>query len=139
MTASTSSGEYMRRTVLTMLLVIFSGSATAEWIAFGSDEGRTGYIDKSSIQTNNKLVTMTYLLDYRKPQKLAAKGYLSFKSEAEFDCEGEEYRAISTSFHSGNMGEGKIISSKGRQESQPVEPGTVAGNLFKLACGIEDY
>ncbi len=128
----------MHKTVLTMLLVIFSGSAAAEWIAFGSDDGRTGYIDKPSIRTHDKLVTMTYLLDYRKPQKLASKHYLSFKSEAEFDCEGEEYRAISSSFHSGNMGEGTVLASKGRQESEPVEPGTVAGNLFKLACGIED-
>jgi hypothetical protein len=128
----------MHRTVLTMLLIMFSGSAMADWIAFGSDAARTGYIDKASIRTNAKRVTMTYLLDYKKPQKLAAKGYLSFKSETEFDCEAEEYRAISTAFLAGNMGEGNVLVSKGQQESEPVEPGTVAGNLYKLACGIEE-
>jgi len=128
----------MHRTTLTLALILFSTVAQAEWIAFGSDASRTGYIDKTSIKTSGKRVTMTYLLDYRKPQKLDNKGYLSFKSEAEFDCEAEEYRPILAVFLSGNMGEGKVLISKGLQESGPVEPGTIAGNLFKLACGIED-
>ena len=83
------------------------------------------------------LVKGSSLMDFKTIQRAAEGAYLSQKAQQEYDCEGERYRTLSASFHSGHMGDGQVIfSSDEPQETwEPVAPGTVGEGFWKIACG----
>ena len=126
--------------ILMLLLVGVSGSAAADWVLAGRDEGATVYVDTAAIHKNGVMVKMSELIDYNtaRVDEFTADQYLSKKMEYEFDCKDGQSRVAYSSFHSGNMAGGKVVKrAAGGGMSHPVAHGTQLETLWKLACGKE--
>ena len=120
-----------------VLFLLASTSTWAGWSVIGSTGNADVYVDSATIRQQDTLVKMSSLLDFKTIQRAVEGPYLSQKAQQEYDCEGERYRTLSASFHSGHMGDGQVIfSSDEPQETwEPVAPGTVGEGFWKIACG----
>lgn len=106
------------------------------WITVGESEDMTGYANPFSIRRKDQRVRMVELFDYNEPQ-IHGKNekYLSVKHQAEYDCESRQYRTLLFSYHSGNMGKGKVVfDDDNSQKWEVVAPGSIDEVLLKLAC-----
>lgn len=122
-------------------LVIFSYSIStglAEWTRLGEDkEGTAIYIDQSTLQRKDDIATLWVLFDYRANQLVDGVSSRSAIAKLRYDCFGEKLRILSTSFHSGNMGLGKVISSNSVPKRwEPISPNSMAGSSFDYACSL---
>lgn len=126
----------MRNIILMLLLALVSSNAKAGWNSVGTVKGTTLYYDPATLQRNlGNTVEMWSLLDYKTVQKVREKVYLSSKTLYEFDCVLQEYRILSRSYHSGSMGEGKVVASINKfREWQLMPPETIISVLIKIAC-----
>ena len=123
---------------LMTLLVISSGSAYAEWVAVISSEssgGYTVYVDPSTIRHEEDGVEMWELYDHKTRGTKDGYSFLSFKKRNEYGCAEERLRTLATTYYSGNMGNGRLVSSKPDQGKWiRVPPGSVGEALWKVAC-----
>lgn len=62
----------MHKAILIMLLGTMSGSSMAEWIALGSSDSVTAYVDPSTIRKAGGKVKMWNLMNYTTLQREAA-------------------------------------------------------------------
>jgi hypothetical protein len=118
-----------------ILLVLSSAPAYAEWAQVGTTDDATVYADPDTIRRKGNLVKMWILYDFKATQTVLNKSYLSSRSQDEYDCTEDRHRALATTSFSGNTGSGKVRSSysiKGKWE--PVPPGTITQALWKVAC-----
>lgn len=134
----------MRKAILMMLLAVVSRSAAAqwegwflpkgnmsEWVVANTNEAITIYADTDMAQ-------MWDLTDFRTGGKVLGgdKRSLSFKKEQEYDCNEQRARILYISWHSENMGAGKIIGSdRTPGDWRPVLRGTILERLWTTACG----
>lgn len=133
----------MKLLLLITLLVLSSGPAFAEWVAVGGDEqlGLTIYINPDTMSRNGNQVTMWILYDFKTLQtKEAGYSFLSAKVQREYDCAKERTRLLAITNYSDKMGSGKVVFNSNFDEQKwvpvaPLEPGTIAEDLWKLACG----
>ncbi len=130
----------MHKTIFAIVAVSVSGAALADWVKIGVTEKSTVYVDSSTIRKVGTTAKMWYTFDYRAPQQLTMNGrdvlYLSARGEDEFDCKGLRKRRLILTGHSKNMGGGDIVATDSTKTQWiPVAPGTVAENMWKLACG----
>jgi len=126
----------MRKAFLMVLLAIVSSNAMAGWVAIGKDETAIIYVDITTIRKNSDKVKMWSLEDSKVARIAIHKTYMSKKIQYEFDCNGEEYRVLTISFHTGNMGGGETVDSIddiGKWSAVPPE--SVAERLWQVACG----
>ena len=130
----------MRKAILMMLLAVVSNSAVAGWVVIGDGESVTIYANPSTIRTGGNKVKMWYLSDYKIAKTTANKfgvyvAYMSDKSQAEFDCRGEQYRTLYFSFHSENMGGGNVVySNDDPYKWMPIPPESLIESIWKFAC-----
>ena len=62
--------------------------------------------------------------------------YLSSKTQWEFDCKEEKLRILALTWFSGQMGSGKVVFSGSETgKGEPIQPGSIAESLWKIACG----
>lgn len=109
--------------------------AAVEWVKVGGNESQTVYADLSSIHKIGTGVKMWSMLDLQVADTTTGKPYLSMKMQNEFDCELEQYRFISSSNHSGNMGEGELVyRNASAAEWNIIPPASTAKTLWKTAC-----
>ena len=126
----------MRKAVFTMLIAVVSSSASAEWLESCQSERFTCYIDSDTILKAGKRVKVWELFDYKTTQDITPAPYISMKVQDEFDCEESHRRALYTSFHSGNMGEGNtVLTDSDPGKWKPVPPDSAVELLWKIACG----
>jgi len=120
-----------------VLLLLGSTSTWAGWYVIGNTGNADVYVDDATIRQEDTLVKMWSLFDFKTIQQVAEGTYLSQKAQQEFDCEGEKYRTLYASFHSGHMGDGRVIFSSDEpgEAWEPVAPGTVGEGFWKIACG----
>lgn len=106
------------------------------WVSVGESEDMTGYANPFSIRRKDQRARMTELFDFNEPQTHeSGEKYLSVKHQAEYDCESKQTRTLLFSFHSENMGKGKVIfDSDKSQDWESVAPGSVDEVLLKFAC-----
>ncbi len=127
----------MRNVILMTLLAVMSSSAVAEWVKVGSNERFTSYVDPATISKEGDKVQMWHLYDYNTAHGDSSDTkYLSMKMLDENDCKAENSRTIALSFHSENMGRGKVIysnSDSGKWEKVPADSGIQI--FWKTACG----
>jgi hypothetical protein len=126
--------------LITLLLLLSSGPAYAEWMSLGSSKGDGGYavyVDPDTVRRKGDLVKMWLLLDFKTEQTTAASvSYLSSRSQRQFDCTEERYRIIAFTHFSGNMGSGNAIITYTVEDTwTPVAPGSVNQRLWEFACG----
>ena len=127
----------MKRLLMGLMLAITAGAASAEWTQSGEGESFIHYVDIATIRRNGNLVKMWDLMDYKTVRTVSGISYLSDKSQIEYDCKEEKERMLAFTYFSGQMGNGKVVYSNGavKDEWEPIEPGSVAETLWKIACG----
>src|SRR5215210_2302731 len=93
-----------------LVLFMLSTSAGAEWTRVSHSDKLSSYADLDTVKKTGDMVRMWGLRDYKTTQRLTTgQGFLSAKSEWEYDCDGERLRVLYTSSHSRNMGRGRTI------------------------------
>jgi hypothetical protein len=117
-------------------LVMAGGSAYAGWEAVAvSDTGMTVYIDRTSIQRDTFVVTMSVLHDYQVPESLSAGSFLSFTAQQQYDCGELRSRTMTAVVFTEHMGNGTVLySGKGDDTWQPVTPMSISHALWQAAC-----
>jgi hypothetical protein len=120
------------KTLLIVLALLITGTASADWVFVGEGQDATYYIDPDTIRRSGNLRKVWTLYDY-KQRKL---GDLSAKSRREFDCEQERYRLLSVSFHTEKMGRGAITNTESYASSSwnDIPPKTFDEHFLKAVC-----
>jgi len=127
----------MTRLLLIILLFLSSAPAYAEWVKIGDqDQARmTVYVDRDTIHRKGELVKMWHLDDFKTVQTVEDNSYLSIKTQQEYDCPKDRFRALVFMWFSDNMGLGTVIYSVSYEQSwEPVHSDSVGQDLWKVAC-----
>jgi hypothetical protein len=116
--------------------VMMGGPAYAAWEAVAvSETGMTVYIDRTTIQRDTDVVTMSVLHDYRVPEHLSSGSFLSFTSQQQYDCGELRSRTITAVLFTEHMGEGTVLySGTGDEGWQAVTPMSINHALWQAAC-----
>ncbi len=127
----------MKRTILTLLLAAMSTGAMAEWLRIGINGGNTQYVDSSTIREDGNMVKAWTLIDSKTPNRVGIdEPHLSMKIQEEYDCNKEQIRVLSSSTHSENMGQGRVITfSINPTEWMGIPPDSFAALKSQLLCG----
>ena len=126
-----------RLILITILVLLCSGPANAEWVEVTGNEqvDATVYANPDTIRRKEEIVEMWVLFDFKTIRTVEDHSYLSILSQEEYDCDGERNRTLTFAEFSGNRGDGKVVFSNSDEEKwEPVEPGSIAQALWKLAC-----
>ncbi len=129
----------MKRLCVALLLLFTANFAWADWVRLTeSDAGIVFFVDPTTVRRSGNLVRMWVLHDYKTTQITVPHkdSYLSSKVQNEYDCQDEKSRNLYFTWHSGNMGGGKVVyTSSGTPSSwTPISPGSVNQSLFNEAC-----
>ena len=125
---------------LLAFLFLSSVPAHAEWRPISHAEGAGGftiYGDPTTVSRTGDLVKMMVLYDFKFVQAINSKSYLSATWQQEFDCAEHRSRHLAYTYHSDNMGNGKVMfegDDKGNKWS-PVTPRSAAAILWNIVCG----
>lgn len=122
---------------LITLVLLSSGPVSAEWVSISvlDEAGVTIYVDLDTRRHKGDRVQMWELIDYRTTQTLAGTSYLSASLHREYDCIGEVHRTLALEEWSGSMGVGTVLLvNSDVQKWEPVDPGSIAKRLWKIAC-----
>ncbi|MCX7141995.1 MAG: hypothetical protein NT123_13130 [Proteobacteria bacterium] len=128
----------MFKFILTILLAIVCGNAAAEWIKLTELEAGSVYVDPASVLRDGDVVKLGSLYDLKSAivSMTNGKPYASQKLQSEYDCRGEKWRMLHFSWHSGKMGEGKMVEYLADAYAwAPVPPGSGVQILWDFACG----
>lgn len=118
-----------------MLLAVISNNAAAEWVPVTSNEAFVIYADPATLRMVGNRVKIWSLFDHEVVQKSNGESYMSIKSQFEYDCKEEQYRTLYVSFHSLNMGEGRVVLSSNKPNPwSPVPPGSMTEIMWKISC-----
>lgn len=126
----------MRKTILSLLIAIFSKGAMAAWTEVGATAIFSAYADSTTISKDGSKVKMWDLFDFSITQTVMNKQFLSIKSQREFDCKDKALRLRYTTYHSLKMGAGNIVNTSNLvRDWAPVSPESIDEILWKFACG----
>lgn len=129
----------MHKIILTILLAVGCGSASAGWekVTSLSENGLTVYADPGSISKSDDGVKMLSLYDFKAPQQEeGVEPYLSTKFINEYDCTNRKRRVLEFNNFSKSMGKGDATFSFNDTDIwRPVEPESLSEYLWKYACG----
>lgn len=122
--------------VLALLLAAASGSAMAEWVAIGGDEGSIVYVDPATVLKLGEKAKMWHLVDYNGAQLTATgRQYVSQKLQYEYDCREVRARLLTYLSHSRNMGAGGMVEGDFHpQKWSDLPQGSALYHLRKYAC-----
>lgn len=129
----------MRRAALIFYLVLFCGSAAADWTLVGGNEKIfTAYADKASISRTGETARMWGLYDFLIADfTVTGLPHESTVVLREYDCHEARVRLLAFVDYAGHMGAGKAVSAPESGEPgrwEPVVPGAVDEAFWKLAC-----
>ncbi|MGC2165108.1 MAG: surface-adhesin E family protein [Gallionella sp.] len=101
-----------------------------------SKSGITAYAVPSSIRKNGDRVEMWSLFDFSEAETSATgQSYLSARSLNEYECGSGRSRLLAFSWHSENMGGGKVVfNNSDAQGWAPIAPDSLEGFIWKYAC-----
>lgn len=122
--------------IVLALFVVTGASAYAGWEPVAVTEaGMTVYIDRTTIQRDTYVVTMSVLHDYQIPEQLSSGVFLSFTTQQQYDCGEVRSRTITTIVFKEHMGNGAVLySGTGDHTWQPVTPMSINHALWQAAC-----
>jgi hypothetical protein len=129
----------MKSAVMGVLLVCATGTALADWVRIRSDGTVTVLADSGSVSRSGDMATMWSMINYTTPRKTDdGEDYLSSRQRLEYDCIDKLSRRLEFDRYSDLSGLGRAVySNKNVSAWSPVAPGSVAGELFKFACGAK--
>ena len=126
--------------ILSFLLAMLSGNATADWTAVrpGNDI-YAAYADKATLRRDGGMARMSGMYDFKK-QDYTPEGKSLYSTVVlrEYDCTGRRVRLLSSIDFSGHKGAGTAVSiggESGRWES--VVAGGIDEAYWDLACGAK--
>ena len=127
----------MHKAILMLLLALLSNSAMAEWVKIDENETTSIYVDPATIDHDGNNVKMFRLFDFNTAELLdGVKSYLSSIGQDEYDCKEQQWRRLSLSVFSENMGEGEAMYNDYEVSNwKPVSPSIISKSLWKYACG----
>ena len=128
----------MKIIIATLLSVLMSGSALADWVKVKANAEFTTYARQSTTQRRGHMAKMMSMYDYKLVQTRLSDSvlYMSTQQQGEYDCKDEKSRMLSHSVYRKNMGGGKAVHFKAKPlEWAIVAPDSVAEALWKIACG----
>ena len=109
----------MHKAVLILLLIAVASPVWAEWSKiFHEVDGKTLYIDLSTIRKNGQFVKVWELVDFKEMEL----GISSAAFLKEYDCKEERERILSSNPFSGKMGSGDRILLRVPNEWQFILP-----------------
>ena len=117
-------------------VVMCERSAFAGWEAVAvSETGMTVYIDRTTLQQETYVVTMSVLHDYQIPEHLSSGSFLSFTSLEQYDCGELRSRTLRAVVFTEHMGNGSVLYSGTADDTwQAVTPTTINHALWQVAC-----
>lgn len=127
----------MRRSILSLLLLVVSAGAAAEWAEVGADQIGTSYADPVTLTKAGDIVKMRDLVDFKAVQSRPyGTPFLSQRRLQEHDCGNRRSRVVELLRYSENMGQGDEAPVDVDPEKwEPVAPGTAGEVLWTFACG----
>lgn len=122
--------------IILSILAVFEGSAYGGWEAVATSEtGMTVYVDRTTIQREMYVVTMSVLHDYQMPEHLSSGSFLSFTAQEQYDCGEARSRTIRAVVFTERMGNGTVLySGTGDETWQAVTPMSITHALWQAAC-----
>jgi len=123
--------------LLIPFLALISGPVYAEWVLVSvvDQAGVTIYVDPDTIHRKGDRVEVLELIDYRTRQTVRGTSFLSARVQREYDCAGDRHRTLALTRLSGQMATDEAIPANADQPKwEPVDPGTIAKRLWKVAC-----
>jgi hypothetical protein len=129
----------MKKLLFAVLISALCAAAQAEWTKYAenTNDGRTGYFDRSTIRRSGSTVKVWIVDDFAAEQVSAGTSYRSMRSQILIDCEEETSTITGGDLWDGPMLGGKIVSSSGNNRHPPMEPiapKTAAAVLMNLLC-----
>lgn len=128
---------------LTILILLLSGSAFADWHYVGtSNDGKTDiYIDLETLSwkgTKAERIKIWDLLDFKDARTAPNNAaYHSVNAQQEFDCSKLKARYVTYSAFSGHMGQGDVVfNDPGPFKWEAVKPDSPREILMKMACAL---
>lgn len=113
-------------------------TAAAKWEDLGSLPAFGGmqiYSDPITKRRSGELVKMWEMWDFKSPQLIDGKRFLSVKGQYEYDCKRSRVRMLATTGYSGHMGKGAAVGAGDVPAAwETVTSGNYKGQLFKIAC-----
>jgi hypothetical protein len=129
----------MKRLVFAALIMVCSLS-WADWERSGENSAFVHYVDKSTARRSGAIAKMWVLSDFFEAQTNSdGTKFKSDKTRFAFNCLEETVVSIAMTQYSRSMGEGEVVWSNTRKESNwewnSVVPGSSGEVMFKIACG----
>lgn len=132
-----NGSRFFRRSLPLLFLLLFAGSAQAEWFLLGRTDTFRIYLEKGSTQRSETTVQAVQLLDFVKAQWIDAQTVImSVKSVVEFDCTQARVRNISVETYSEQMTGGRLVSSEKFPTPawENIQAGSSAEGVRKITC-----
>ena len=125
----------MKKALLTLMFIVVSSSAMAEWVPVDSSKRGITYVDTATARrkAGNK-VKIWELVDYKTVQRSADFQYNSAMFQTLYDCKEKRYKLLYSSFHSENMGGGVVRTNNNPSKWELVFPDSIVEGLWKFAC-----
>ena len=127
----------MKKFGLAVALAAACSTAWADWVEILKTQNATFFVHSSSMERSGDTVKMWYMANFKTVQADSnTKSFLSTKDHSEYDCKEARARTIFYNNYSEPMGDGKItFTLKDPLKWRPVERGSIAEVLLKIACG----
>lgn len=131
----------MRNTIEMLFGAGFSDGTETAWVKAGSSPAEGGfdtYYDSATIQREGDIAKMWHLHNFKTPQTVDGKSYLSLKNLVEYDCKDPRRRTLFFSWKAQPMGAGETVHRLDEPTGwMRVAPGTMGAVLRALACGAK--
>ena len=115
--------------------MLVSFNVMAEWVNVSSSENDDTYFDFSTKRNVGNITRIWQLRDFKTPQSIGEKTYLSSKSLYEYDCLSIRHRVQTIVVYSQNMGRGdNVASESGNSPWSDIVPDTVGYTDYKKIC-----
>ena len=123
----------MSKPIKTLLLALLlaTGSAWAEWVKVGGNDGINIYIDPASIRKDGNLRRVWMIQDSKQRDK---EGLMSMRMRREYDCKQERARFLFLSSHSEPMAGGTSNQEGVETRWNEIPPDTLEEDILKLVC-----
>jgi hypothetical protein len=132
----------MRKIIITLLLLVASSGAMAEWTMVAGDAHGSydAYVDFSTISKTGTTVKMWRLLNYKNTQVSGKVSYLSNAIQNEYDCKEGQSRVLAIVEFSGKMSSGNVVLGvdvSGLSARSLAKSNSVGKSLLDIACGTQ--
>lgn len=130
----------MRHVILYSILILFTSSATADWLQIQDFVGKGRdikvFVDTETISRHGDRVTMWSLINYAGAIEVGEKEHISSKELNEYDCKDRQYRILALYWYSDRDAEGEMIyDDTAPGPMKPIIEDSVYDRAMEIACG----